>query len=138
MKNNQKVGRAAGTVGGMTLISRIFGFIRDLVIAMQFGASAAADAFFVAFRIPNIQRKILGEGAVTAAFIPIFSEVRTIKGEKEAWKMTANLFNIVLTVLITSSLALALFAPFIIMVFAPGFIDTPYKFDLTVLLIQNH
>ena len=136
MKNNQKVGRAAGTVGGMTLISRIFGFIRDLVIAMQFGASAAADAFFVAFRIPNIQRKILGEGAVTAAFIPIFSEVRTIKGEKEAWKMTANLFNIMLTVLITSSLALALFAPFIIMVFAPGFIDTPYKFDLTVLLTR--
>ena len=136
MESNQKVGQAAGAVGGMTLISRLFGFLRDLVIAMQFGATAAADAFFVAFRIPNVQRKILGEGAITAAFIPIFSEIRNRKGEQEAWKMTANLLNILLTVLVTSSLALATFAPFVIMIFAPGFIDTPDKFDLTVLLTQ--
>ena len=56
MDNNQKLGQAAGTVGGMTLISRLLGFIRDLVIAMQFGATSAAEAFFVAFRIPNVQR----------------------------------------------------------------------------------
>ena len=136
MENNQKVGRAAGAIGSMTLISRLFGFLRDLVIANKFGASAAADAFFIAFRIPNVQRKILGEGAVTAAFIPVFSEIRNRKGEQEAWKMTANLLNILLTVLVTSSLALAIFAPFVIMIFAPGFIDTPDKFDLTVLLTQ--
>ena len=118
------------------MVSRLLGFIRDLVIAMQFGATAAADAFFVAFRIPNIQRKILGEGAVSAAFIPVFSEIRSQKGGQEAWKMTANLFNILLTLLITSSMALALLAPFVIMVFAPGFIDTPDKFDLTVLLTR--
>jgi len=136
MESNQKVSQAAGAVGGMTLISRLFGFLRDLVIAMQFGATTAADAFFVAFRIPNIQRKILGEGAVNAAFIPIFSEIRNRKGDQEAWKMAANLFNILLTVLITSSLALALFAPFVIMIFAPGFIATPDKYDLTILLTQ--
>lgn len=136
MENNQKVGQAASAVGGMTLISRLLGFLRDLVIAMQFGATAAADAFFVAFRIPNVQRKILGEGAVTAAFIPVFSEIRNRKGEPEAWEMTANLFNILLTVLVTSSIALAIFAPFVIMIFAPGFIATPDKFDLTVLLTQ--
>ncbi len=136
MENNQKLGKSAGAVGGMTLISRLLGFIRDLVIAMQFGATAAADAFFVAFRIPNVQRKILGEGAVTAAFIPVFLEIRNQKGEQEAWKMTANLFNILLTLLVTSSLALVLLAPFVIMVFAPGFIETPDKFDLTVLLTQ--
>ena len=118
------------------MVSRLLGFIRDLVIAMQFGATAAADAFFVAFRIPNIQRKILGEGAVSAAFIPVFSEIRSQKGEQEAWKMTANLFNILLTLLVTSSMALALLAPFVIMVFAPGFIDTPDKFDLAVLLTR--
>ena len=134
MESNQKVGQAAGAVGGMTLISRLFGFLRDLVIAMQFGATAAADAFFVAFRIPNVQRKILGEGAVTAAFIPVFSEIRNRKGEQEAWKMTANLLNILLTVLVTSSLALAIFAPFVIMIFAPGFIAAPDKFEQTVLL----
>ena len=136
MENNQKVGKAASAVGGMTMVSRLLGFIRDLVIAMQFGATAAADAFFVAFRIPNIQRKILGEGAVSAAFIPVFSEIRSQKGEQEAWKMTANLFNILLTLLVTSSMALALLAPFVIMVFAPGFIDTPDKFDLAVLLTR--
>ena len=136
MESKQKVGQAAGTVGGMTLISRLLGFIRDLVIAMQFGATSVADAFFVAFRIPNVQRKILGEGAVSAAFIPVFTEIRKRHGEADAWKMTANLFNILLTVLITSSLALAIFAPFIIMVFAPGFIAIPDKFDLTVLLTK--
>ena len=73
MESNQKVGQTAGTVGSMTLISRLLGFMRDLVIAMQFGATSAADAFFVAFRIPNVQRKMLGEGAVTAAFIPVFT-----------------------------------------------------------------
>ncbi len=136
MENNQKVGKAASAVGGMTMVSRLLGLIRDLVIAMKFGATASADAFFVAFRIPNVQRKILGEGAVTAAFIPVFSEIRNQKGEQEAWEMSANLFNILLTLLVTSSLALALLAPFVIMVFAPGFIDTPDKFDLTVLLTQ--
>ena len=105
MESNQKVGQAAGAVGSMTLISRLLGFIRDLAIAMQFGATSVADAFFVAFRIPNIQRKILGEGAVTAAFIPVFTEIRNQKGKEDAWKMTANMFNILLAVLTTSSLA---------------------------------
>ena len=136
MESNQKLGQAASTVGAMTIISRLLGFLRDLVIAMQFGATSAADAFFVAFRIPNVQRKILSEGAVSAAFIPVFSEIKDQKGKEYAWEMTANLFNILLTVLITSSLALAIFAPYIIMVFAPGFIPTPEKFDLTVLLTQ--
>jgi putative peptidoglycan lipid II flippase len=136
MESNQKLGQAAGTVGGMTIISRILGFARDLVIAMQFGATFAADAFFVAFRIPNVQRKVLSEGAISAAFIPVFTETRNQKGEEDAWVMTANLFNILLAVLITSSLALAIFAPYIIIIFAPGFIPIPEKFNLTVLLTQ--
>ena len=82
MDNNQKLGQAAGTVGGMTLISRLLGFIRDLVIAMQFGATSAADAFFVAFRIPNVQRKILSEGAISAAFYPSFHRSPKPKKEK--------------------------------------------------------
>ena len=94
MEINKKLSKAAGAVGGMTLISRLFGFLRDMVIAMAFGSSASADAFFVAYRIPNMQRRILGEGAVTAAFIPVFTETLTQKGEAAAWKMTANLFNI--------------------------------------------
>ncbi len=136
MENNKKVSRAAGAVGGMTLVSRVFGMLRDLVIAMQFGSSAAADAFFVAFRIPNMQRKILGEGAVSAAFIPIFSDLLNTKGEKSAWEMTANLLNILFVLLATLTLAMVIFTPAVITVFAPGFIDDPEKFALTVKLTR--
>jgi putative peptidoglycan lipid II flippase len=136
MESNKKVSKAAGAVGGMTLLSRVFGFLRDMVIAMAFGSSASADAFFVAFRIPNMQRRILGEGAVTAAFIPVFTETLTQKGQDAAWKLTTNLFNIILVVLTATSLLILIFSPAVITVFAPGFIDEPGKFELTVKLTR--
>lgn len=136
MESNRKVSRAAGSVGGMTLISRVFGLIRDMVIAMKFGSSAAADAFFVAFRIPNMQRRILGEGTVTIAFIPVFSELLNTKGKKAAWDMTSNLFNIFSLILFPTALLIVLFSPAVITVFAPGFIDEPEKFELTVELTR--
>ncbi len=134
--NNRKVSRAAGTVGSMTMMSRLFGFVRDTLIAMNFGASPAADAFFVAFRIPNIQRRVLGEGAVSSAFIPVFSEYRSTQTDEETWGLASNLFNIFLFLLIVSSLFLVVFAPWIVKLFAPGFIDEPEKFQLTVVLTQ--
>ena len=136
MEINKKLSKAAGAVGGMTLISRLFGFLRDMVIAMAFGSSASADAFFVAYRIPNMQRRILGEGAVTAAFIPVFTETLTQKGEAAAWKMTANLFNIFIILLSLVSLLIFIFSPAVITIFAPGFIDEPGKFELTVKLTR--
>lgn len=136
MDNHKKVSRAAGVVSAMTLISRVFGFLRDMVIAMMFGSSAAADAFFVAFRIPNMQRRVLGEGAVTAAFIPVFSEYLNLKSEEEAWKLTSNLFTILFVLLLGVSLGLILFAPYVITFLAPGFIDEPAKFELTVRLTR--
>ena len=136
MEINKKLSKAAGAVGGMTLISRLFGFLRDMVIAMAFGSSASADAFFVAYRIPNMQRRILGEGAVTAAFIPVFTKTLTQKGEAAAWKMTANLFNIFIILLSLVSLLIFIFSPAVITIFAPGFIDEPGKFELTVKLTR--
>jgi putative peptidoglycan lipid II flippase len=136
MESNKKVSKAAGAVGGMTLLSRVFGFMRDMVIAMAFGSSASADAFFVAFRIPNMQRRILGEGAVTASFIPVFTETLTQKGEAAAWKLTTNLFNILFIVLTAASLLILIFSPLVITIFAPGFIDQPGKFELTVKLTR--
>lgn len=136
MESNKKVSKAAGAVSGMTLLSRIFGFLRDMVIAMAFGSSASADAFFVAFRIPNMQRRILGEGAVAAAFIPVFSETLTKKGESAAWKLTANLFNILFIILSAVSLLILIFSPAVITVFAPGFLDEPGKFEMTVKLTR--
>jgi len=136
MESNKHVSKAAGTVSGMTMLSRLFGFLRDMVIAMAFGSSASADAFFVAFRIPNMQRRILGEGAVAAAFIPVFTETLTQKGEAAAWKLTTNLFNILFIILSAASLLILIFSPAVITVFAPGFLDEPGKFELTVKLTR--
>ena len=77
MNDNEHVARAAGAVGGATFISRILGFVRDMIIANLFGTKMAADAFFVAFRIPNLLRRLLGEGSLTAAVVPVFTEYLT-------------------------------------------------------------
>ncbi len=107
-----------------------------MFIAMAFGSSTAADAFFVAFRIPNMQRRVLGEGAVASAFIPVFSETLAQKGQQAAQKLTANIFNILLILLSVTSLALFIFSSTVITVFAPGFLDDPEKFNLTVKLTR--
>ena len=134
MKNN--ISKAAGAVSGMTLLSRIFGFARDMFIAMAFGSSTAADAFFVAFRIPNMQRRVLGEGAVASAFIPVFSETLENHGQQAAQELTANIFNILLILLTVTSLALFIFSPAVVTLFAPGFLDDQEKFNLTVDLTR--
>ena len=120
----------------MTLVSRVLGLLRDLVIAMKFGASPAADAFFVAFRIPNMQRKILGEGAVSAAFIPVFSDLLNTRGKDAAWDMTGNLMNLLVVVLVTTTAGIMVFSPAVVTVFAPGFLHDPEKFALTVKLTR--
>src|SRR5690606_21597529 len=74
--------RASGTVGGMTLISRVLGFVRDMVVASLFGANAATDAFFVAFKIPNFFRRLSAEGAFSQAFVPVFAEYRERRDDK--------------------------------------------------------
>ena len=136
MDKNEKVSRAAGSIGSMTLFSRVFGFIRDLVIAMSFGSSAAADAFFVAFRIPNIQRRILGEGGMTAAFIPVFSGYLATNKSKEGWEFCSKLFLLLSVALGAVSLIIFFFASSLISVLAPGFVDDPGKFQLTVRLTE--
>lgn len=136
MDKNEKVSRAAGSIGSMTLFSRVFGFIRDLVIAMSFGSSAAADAFFVAFRIPNIQRRILGEGGMTAAFIPVFSEYLATDKGKEGWEFCSKLFLLLSVTLGAVSLIIFIFAPQLISILAPGFVEDSNKFQLTVHLTE--
>jgi len=78
---NRRVIKAAGVVGSATLLSRIFGFVRDVVIAWFFGAGLASDAFFVAFRIPNLLRRLFAEGSLSVAFIPVFTEHLTKRGK---------------------------------------------------------
>jgi len=79
-----RIFRAAGVVSSATLASRILGYARDMVIAYFFGTAAAADAFFVAFRIPNLLRRLFAEGSLTVAFIPIFSEYLHHESKKDA------------------------------------------------------
>ncbi|WP_372846916.1 murein biosynthesis integral membrane protein MurJ, partial [Pontiella sp.] len=89
MKHNQVI-RSVGVVGGFTLLSRGLGMLRDIFIAFHFGTSLLASAFFVAFTIPNLFRRLFGEGALSAAFIPVFIETRTKQGDKAAWDMAAK------------------------------------------------
>lgn len=128
--------RALVTVSGMTLLSRILGFVRDFVIARTFGAGMATDAFFVAFRLPNLLRRMFAEGAFSQAFVPILAEYKNRLGPDE----THRLVNRVATVLglaVTAVSALGIVAaPFIIQLSAPGFAAEPEKFALTVELTR--
>lgn len=135
-EEKSKIARAAGIVGGATLISRILGFIRDSMIAKIFGAGMAADAFFVAFRIPNMFRRLLGEGSLTSSFIPVFTEYLKQKSKEEAREMANAFFSLSLVVLSLTTIGGIIFAPQIVTILAHGFASTPEKYDLTVTLTR--
>ncbi len=136
MSENHKIARAASTIGMGTLLSRILGFLRDMVIAQFFGAGMAADAFFVAFRIPNLWRRLVGEGSMTISFIPVYTEYLHQWPEEEAREVTHIAFSLMGLVLLLITLFGILFSPVIVQIIAPGFAKTPEKFQLTVMLNQ--
>ena len=84
MSGRERIARAAGVVGGATLLSRIFGFLRDMIVAQLFGAGMSTDAFFVAFRIPNLLRRLVGEGSLTVSFIPVYTEYLNRRSKEES------------------------------------------------------
>jgi len=120
----------------MTLLSRVLGFVRDAVIARVFGAGLMTDAFFVAFKIPNLLRRLFAEGAFAQAFVPILGEYKNRRGEAAARALVDHVaaFLTLALVLVTAIGVLA--APVIIAVSAPGFAATPEKFALTVDLLR--
>jgi putative peptidoglycan lipid II flippase len=124
------------TVGGLTLVSRLTGFIRDIMLAALLGAGPVADAFFVAFRLPNHFRAIFAEGAFNAAFIPAYARVRTQGGAESARLFGDRIFTLLLTTQVVM-LALALvFTPQVIDLLAPGFSREPHQFELAVSLTR--
>jgi len=128
--------RALATVSSMTLVSRILGFVRDALIARLFGAGLATDAFFVAFRIPNLLRRLFAEGAFSQAFVPVLSEYRTRRGDSET-KLLVDRTATLLTLALLAATALGVAAATIVVyVSAPGFAATPAKFDLTVAMLR--
>ena len=128
--------KALATVSSMTLVSRILGFVRDVLIARLFGAGLATDAFFVAFRIPNLLRRLFAEGAFSQAFVPVLSEYRTRRGDTET-KLLVDRTATLLTLALLGATALGVAAATIVVyVSAPGFAATPAKFDLTVAMLR--
>lgn len=134
--DNHSIARAAGLIGVATFSSRILGFIRDMVLARLFGATAAADAFFVAYRVPNLLRELFAEGSMSAAFIPVFTEYQTRRTAREAWELASAMFTTLLTIVTLIMLLGIMAAPGIVWLLAPGFHDDPSKLALTTLLTQ--
>jgi putative peptidoglycan lipid II flippase len=132
MSENASVARAAWVVGWVTLLSRVFGYLRDSVVAYAVGAGFAADAFFVAFRIPNLLRRLFGEGSLTVSFIPVFTDYRAHKTEAEAKELVDVMFTLLALVLAVVTVLGVVFSPWIVSLIAPGFREQPEKFALTV------
>jgi putative peptidoglycan lipid II flippase len=133
---NHRVVRSAGVIGLATFASRILGFIRDMVLARLFGATAAADAFFVAYRIPNLLRELFAEGSMSSAFIPVFTEYHTLRSRKDAWELASAVFTTLLTIVTAVTLLGILAAPGIVWLLAPGFHGHPDKLAITTLLAR--
>ncbi len=120
----------------MTLVSRILGFARDAIVARIFGAGFATDAFFVAFKLPNLLRRIFAEGAFSQAFVPILAEYRSREGEDATRTFVADVCGLLALALFMVSALGMIAAPLIIWISAPGFANTPEKFALTVNLLR--
>ncbi|WP_319380821.1 murein biosynthesis integral membrane protein MurJ [Thiomicrorhabdus sp.] len=126
----KRILKATATVGSMTMISRILGFIRDVIIARYFGAGVGADAFFVAFKIPNFFRRLFAEGAFSQAFVPVLAEAKEKNGHA-AVKHLVDAISFRLGGILLLLTAFGVFGSSLwMMVFAPGFLDEPEKFDL--------
>lgn len=128
--------RSVSTIGGFTMLSRIFGFVRDMLVARFLGAGMAADAFFVAFKIPNFLRRLFAEGAFNAAFVPLFAGTLEAEGEEAARRFAEEIAAALATILLLVVACAEIFMPWILLLFAPGFVDEPEKYALTVLLTR--
>ncbi len=135
MSEKHVLAKRAGVVGSLTFISRILGLIRDMAIASAFGTRLAADAFFVAFRIPNLLRRLFAEGALTVSFVPVFT-VSLKKSHEEAKHVVDVSFSVLVVVMIGVSLVGILTAPWLVHLTAWGFTREPQKYELTVFLTR--
>lgn len=122
--------RSVATISSFTIISRIFGFIRDALIAAFLGAGPIADAFFVAFKVPNFFRRLFAEGALNAAFVPLFSRTLVSEGEASARVAAEQVFSVLCCTLILFVMVVEIFLPYIMFVIAPGFHATPERLVL--------
>jgi putative peptidoglycan lipid II flippase len=128
--------KSLAAVSSMTMLSRVLGFVRDTIIARTFGAGVASDAFVVAFKLPNLLRRIFAEGAFSQAFVPILAEYKTQQGEEAARTFVAYVSGLLTLVLALVTFLGILAAPWIVWVSAPGFADEADRFALTTDLLR--
>src|SRR5438552_18657593 len=128
----EQVVRALGSIGSATLLSRVLGYVRDMIVALAFGAGPVTDAFFVAFRIPNILRRLLGEGALSTAVIPVFTDYTVNRTREALVRMLRALLAAALLMLGVTTLLGVIAAPWLLSVIAPGFSE-PVQRELAIL-----
>jgi putative peptidoglycan lipid II flippase len=128
--------KALAAVSSLTLVSRILAFVRDVLIARVFGAGAATDAFFVAFKLPNLLRRLFAEGAFSQAFVPIFGEYKSRRGHDETKLLVDHVTTMLALILFVVTLVGIIAAPILVYISAPGFAADADKFDLTVQLLR--
>ncbi len=128
--------RSAATVGAFTLASRVLGFLRDILIAAILGAGGVADVFFVAFKLPNLFRRLFAEGAFSMAFVPMFAGGLEASGREHAQRFADAAFSVLFWSLTIFVVLIELAMPLVMLGFAPGFIAVPEKFDLAVTLTR--
>ena len=132
----RRIAKAAGLMSIATFISRILGYVKDMILAGLFGATGIADTFFVAFRIPNLLRELFAEGSMSSAFIPVLTEYQTKHGVEESKRLVRITFSFILLFVGLICILGVVFSPEIVTAIAPGFIDMPEKFSSTVLLTR--
>lgn len=131
-----KLLKAVGTIGGLTMVSRVFGFARDMVGSRILGASHANDAFNVAFTLPNIFRRLFGEGAFASGFVPLFSRRLAAGGHEDAERFSNEILAVFMpTLLVVTALFIVIMPAFLGLV-VPGYLTTPGKFELAVELTR--
>ena len=128
--------RSAATVSAFTMLSRVTGLIRDMLIARYFGVTAATDAFYVAFRIPNLLRRLFAEGAFSQAFVPMLSQVKEQESEERTSEFVDHVFSLLAFSVFLASVLGVLFAPAIVWLIATGFSENPTTFTLAVALTR--
>lgn len=131
-----RIVKAAGAISLATTFSRILGYIKDMILAKYFGATGLSDVFFVAFRIPNLLRELFAEGSMSSAVVPVLKEYQVKQGQEEAKKIIRSLFTFICFVVGIVTILGIIFSPLIVKLIAPGFLQNPEKFNLTVLLTR--
>ena len=131
-----KLYRGFATVGSITILSRVLGFVRDVLIAAVLGTSSVADAFFVAFRVPNMFRRLFAEGAFDAAFIPLFAKRLHAEGPPAAQAFAGQALAGLTLVLVVFTVLAEIAMPWLMLLLAPGFASDAAKFDLAVMLAR--